>query len=69
MEVLYEPTVIVSLVSSLLIAMLSQRLASLGEFLLSHTFLIPSKAITRIRVINWRYRRAEGVGLAIMHFC
>lgn len=57
MEVLSEPAVLVSLVSSFLIAMLSNKLAHLGEFLLGHISLIPPKVITRIRVINWRYRR------------
>lgn len=57
MEVLFEPAVLVSLLGSLLIAMISQRLTSLGEFLLGHVSLIPSKALTRIRVMKWRYIR------------
>ncbi|WP_045857950.1 hypothetical protein [Teredinibacter purpureus] len=57
MEVLLEPAVIVSLIGSLLIAMLSKRLAGLGEFFLGHVSLIPSKAIGRIRVLKWRYRK------------
>lgn len=57
MEVLLEPAVVVSLVGSLLIAMLSKRLANLGEFLLGHVSLIPSKALTRICVLKWRYRK------------
>ncbi len=57
MEVLLEPAVIVSLISSLLIAMLSTRLAGLGEFLLGHVSLLPSKAISRIRTVKWRYKK------------
>lgn len=57
MEVLLEPAVIVSLIGGLLIAMLSKRLASLGEFCLSHVSLLPSKAIGRIRVLKRRYTK------------
>lgn len=57
MEVLLEPAVIVSLVGSLLIALLSKRLASLGEFLLRHASLIPLKTVARIRVLKRRHRK------------
>jgi hypothetical protein len=53
MEVFLEPAVIVGLIAVLL----SKRLADLGEFLLGHMSLVPSKALGRVRVLRWRYRK------------
>lgn len=57
MEVLLEPTVIVSLIASLLIAMLSRRLTRLGEFMISHISLLPMRVRTKIRILKWRHRK------------
>ncbi len=65
MEVLFEPTVIVSLIASLLIAMLSRRLTRLGEFLISHISLLPMRIRTKIRILKWRQRKTSSLLLEI----
>ena len=57
MDILLEPTVIASVVISLLIAMLSNRLANFGEFLIAHVSLLPVKVRNRIRVVKWRRKK------------
>ena len=57
MEVLFEPSVITSLIVSAVIAMLSKRLTHMGEFLISHISLLPKKARTKIRVLKLKYRK------------
>lgn len=57
MNAILEPAVIISLIGSLFIAMLSNRLGMLGEFIISHITMLPAKAIARLRIRNWRYRK------------
>ena len=57
MDILLEPTVFASVVISLLIAMLSNRLANFGEFLIAHVSLLPVKVRNRIRVVKWRRKK------------
>lgn len=57
MEVLLDPTVIVSTIISLLIGMLSTKLTRLGDSLFSHASLIPTKLYTRIRMLKWRHKK------------
>jgi len=57
MEVLYEPTVLVSLLGSLFIALFSKRLAKVGEYLIARVFLLPRRLRDRFRVRRWRARR------------
>ena len=57
MEVLFEPAVLVSLIGTLLVAMLSKRLAILGEYVIAHIFLIPRRFRERLRLRRWRSRR------------
>lgn len=57
MEVFLEPAVIVSLLGSLVFAMLSKRLSRLTEYLLAHISLLPGKGRTKIRVLRWRYNK------------
>lgn len=53
MTVLLEPSVLVSTVITLLIALFANRLSRGGDWLLSRLSLLP----TWIRVVRWRYRR------------
>lgn len=57
MDVLLEPAVLVSFVVTLLVAMLSQRLSILGEYLIGHISFISNKSRVRLRVQRWRARR------------
>ena len=57
MDVFLEPAVIVSLVCSLLIAMLSKRLTHVGEYLITHISPFPERIRTRIRVLRWQNRK------------
>lgn len=57
MDVLFEPAVLVSLVITLVVAMLSKRLSILGEYLIAHISLIPGRFRERLRVKRWRSRR------------
>lgn len=57
MEILYDPAVLVSLLGSLLIALLSKRLARFGEYLITHVFLLPRRFRDRLRVKRWGSRR------------
>ncbi len=57
MEVLLESSVLVSILGSLLIAMLSRRLTRLGEYLLTHISLAPRKVRGRLRIAKWRNKK------------
>lgn len=57
MEAIFDPAVIIGIIAALLIAMLSNKLARLGDALISHASLMPTKAHTRIRVLKWRHRK------------
>lgn len=57
MDILFEPAVIISIVFSLLIAMLSKRLTRMGEYFISHMSLLSVKIRNKIRAINYKRRR------------
>ena len=57
MNAILEPAVIISLIGSLFIAMLSNRLGMLGEFIISHITMLPEKAASWLRIRDWRYKK------------
>ena len=57
MGVFLEPSVIASLCVSLIIALLSKRLARFGEYLIDHLFLVPMRVKTQIRLLGFRRRK------------
>lgn len=57
MNILFEPSVLISLIIPLVIGMLSKRLSLLGEYLIDHVFMIPRKFRERLRLKSWSLRR------------
>lgn len=57
MEALLEPAVIIPLIVTFLIGLLTHKLARLGDALLHHASLMPTKVHARIRALKWRNRK------------
>ncbi len=57
MDVLFEPAVLISLVITLVVALLSKRLSILGEYLIAHISVIPGRFLERLRLKRWRSRK------------
>lgn len=58
MGIIFEPSVIISIVTSLLIAMLSKRLTNLGEITISYLTSFSFKIKNKISIMKWRKRRS-----------
>lgn len=58
MGIIFEPSVIISIVISLLIAMLSKRLANLGEKTIAYLTSFSFKIKNKINTMKWRKRRS-----------
>lgn len=58
MDIIFEPSVIISIVTSLLLAMLSKRLANLGECTIAYLTSFSLKIKNKINIFKWRKKRA-----------
>ena len=57
MDIIFEPSVIISIVTSLLFAMLSKRLANLGERTIAYLTSFSFKIKNKINILKWRRKR------------